>query len=685
MLYFAELVGKNNKTYRVELLTDGDAVKQQELQLVASGLIVRIDGAKDIFAPLRGGSASITVRTDELLPFYTTDPMAVSATIYEDDNILFFGYVTPSVYSSAWAPRATELTIECRDALSVLADLEYDSDGDIDTFADLLNKAIAKVGAEKLTLDVVEPFNISLSNLSVIKGNWYDEGGEASKWSEVLEAILQWSNCRLTQWRDKWYVNDFRHVRATSELDALSCDANPAMSLTDVHQKNKLEVSLYEDSSDIIDAFDGWNLVASERYFQSQIKGIPENWDTYLSFYESGKIEQAQYLPNSIGTIIDVENTGDAMSKRAGAWLVSSSSGEFKQHPSHDKIHELEDHNEAKKYIVVATPYQKVPWRNSVLAANFVNYSAFTLRDPVRRIFADKQILIINATALISTNPTPVLCRKLGGEFFDGATGDTSDYTTSGAPSLLLRFRIGEHELGYVSGGVPGWFEDKNDHTYTNRIGIPLYGTRIENPFNRDFTNVSNVYQFYIASDGYGISLKDGLEGHLEIDVLLYSGDQRAESAWISDFRVSLGYESTAIEKFRYDSGDVKDVEYENETDDVYSEPYELTLSVSTKASNYNYSRSAVYENTSGANKAVSELVNNITGENAIAEHHLLDAMTVQNQVPRMVFEGTWRNHVANPVSAYHSENLDRLFIVESIEVDCDASTSTMKIEELYG
>ena len=68
MLYFAELIGKNKKKYRVELLTDGDATEHQELRLMAGGLVVRIDGAADLFAPLRGGSASITVRTNELLP-----------------------------------------------------------------------------------------------------------------------------------------------------------------------------------------------------------------------------------------------------------------------------------------------------------------------------------------------------------------------------------------------------------------------------------------------------------------------------------------------------------------------------------------------------------------------------------------------------------------------------------------
>lgn len=686
MLYYSELFGRNKKKYRVELLTDGDRTEQQELQMAAGSPIVRIDGTEDIFTPLHGGSASITIRTDELLPFYTADPMGVSATIYEDDSLLFYGYATPNVYSSVWMPRKTDLTIECRDALSVLADLEYDSDNDTESFADLLTRSLEKVGGGKITLDVVEPFDKSLINLSVIRGNWFDEGGEAMKWSDVLASMLQWCGCRLTQWRDKWYVNDFRHVRANESLDSYNCLTNPTMSLTEVHQKNKLEVSLYEDGDTFLDAFDGWELIRSERYFQPLIEGAPANWDAYLSFFKSPIIKQLQYIPSNLNEPIAIEDSGSAMSKKAGTWLVASSSGEFKQHPDSDKIEELEDYNQAKKYIVVATPHQQVAWRDSVLNGNIApsKYPALTMTDPIRRVYRRGQILIFNATVLMSTNPTPVLCRNLNGEYYNGVSGKTEDYKTEGVPTLLLKIRIGDKELGYVSGGVPGWNEDKTNVAYNNIMGISLSKVEIENPFNQDLSSISNVYQFHIASDGYGFYLDDGLEGNLEIDVMLYSGDQSAESAWISSLNISIGFESNAIDKLEHDTNSLKDVVYETETDDKYTEPYELNLRVSTIATDYNYSRSAVYENTSGVRKPVAELACNVTGERDIAEHHLLNAITIQNQQPRMVLEGTWRNLVASPVNTYVSANLGKTFIVESLEVDCDASTSTMKLEELY-
>lgn len=676
MLYFAELIGKNKKKYRVELLTDADATEHQELRLMAGGLVVRIDGAADLFTPLRGGSASIAIRTNEMLPFYTTDPMGVSATIYEDGDLLFFGYVTPSVYSSMWAPRATELTIECRDALSVLADLEFDSESDIDSFGGLLNKALAKVGNGKLTLDLFEPFDTSLYNLSVIRANWFDEGNEASKWSDVLTAVLQWCNCRLTQWRGKWYVNDFRHLRDTAELDKLKCEAHPTFSLTEVHQKNKLEVSLYEEDESIIDAFADWKEEGAEEYyneyFNSEVGEPVSDKGSFLLHYSSPNIAQKMYNPWALDASVAIDRSGEAMAKQVGTWLVNRANN-FGA--------------DAKKYIVVTTPHQDVPWRDRLLQGDGKPYNcvAFTLTDSQRRVFRSSQSLLISGTALMSTIPAPLLSGRTEGKYYNAENGRLVDYEREKPARIYVKVRVDDKLKWVDQYGIDlGWHTEAPSENATSLIDITFGGYDEKNQFQKDIRLNGTPSTNIIGGEGFRIPLADGLEGRVSIDFYLYTGRDVTESLWISDFKVAIGYFMRYFDKFVYENSEKSDLVYENDTeDDPFSTPYEVVLNVSTPTQKYSYSRSAVYENTSGANKPVGELMSVVSGEMAIAEHHLLDAITVQNQAPRLVFNGTWRNHVASPTTAYHSANLDKTFIVESLEVDCDASTSTMKLEEI--
>lgn len=687
MKYTAGCIGKNGKEYAVEIITNNDATATKELTLVAGGLVVRVDANNDLFAPLRGCSASITVRTDKALTdLYSDDAMGVSVAITEDSELLFLGYVMPCMYSQPMGVGKSEITIECRDALSVLQELKFDLEQPSATFVELLQAALDKVDVNAmLALNYANPFTVSLDNLAVSVANWYDESGDAMMWSEVLAGILQWAGLRIIQWRNAVIVSELSDATPT-QLDEISANAVPTMSLTEVKKKCKISVSLYEEGDKILDAFEGWEMGNTEEYYQSAIKGVPNNWNSYLAFYSAPNITQFQY-DSSFNSSAEIVNTGDALSKKFGAWLIAQSSGEFKQSTESDKNEELEDYNEAKKYIALASPKQKTSWRGTLLdASNAPKYPAITIKDSVSRVYTSQQLLVFNVSAWMTTNPSPVICRKLKGEYFNGITGKTDKYTTDGAPSLQFRVRIGDKELAYVSGGTPGWNEDKTDPSYTVRIGLPLAKKAVENPFDKTLNNIDTLYQYHIASKGFAVYLADGCEGQLEVDIMLNTGDKSAEYAFIEDFSVSLGSVNTgtgaAITKLLHDLNEIKDVEYESEGDDD-SELYEITNNVSTKASAFKYARSTVYENTGGYLAPVGELESAHTDDVAIAEHHLLNKMVKQMSTPRTKLDGTWRNHVGNPLKPMYSEAMGKLFLVEALEIDCDNSTSTMTLEEI--
>lgn len=682
MKYISSLVGKNGVTYEVEII-DGDASEQQELTMVAGGLIVRHDGGDDLFTPLRGGSASITVLTDTIFPFlYNPNPMGTQVRIYDDSEILFLGYVTPSVYSAPFkGDRLTELTIECRDALSVLSEIDFDSPNEIDNFEGLINMAYKKVTGYNSGVNIIEPYDIPMSEMSVIKANWYDEGNEPMKWSEVLSSILQYCNCRLFQWRSEWFVQDFRQWDEPIELDYINCNASPTMSLTEVQKKVKVEVSLYEDGDELIDAFKDWKEEGSEEYlndyFNSE-KGdaIHRAVGGFLMHYSSPNITQYMYPDaKDLTTYTNVVRSGDAMAAYPGAWLVTWA----------DDMGE-----NAQKYIVLTTPHQDVPWRDSLLNNTYkepYTFPALTLKDPVRRIFRANQMLMISGKMRMSSIPAPFLVNTPN-ELYNAENGKTYDYSVSGHPQLYIRARVGDKVAWQGGYAFHGWGTEalKDDSTFRLNIDFGEYNAK--NPFQKDYEINSNSTGglAVIGGDGYRIPLEEGLEGNLEIDIFLYSGqDTKVESLWISDFKVSLGYHTTRYNKFIQENSEKADIVYENETDDMYSKPYEVRLLVSTPVTSFNYSRSAVYQYIAEEerNAPIGELESQITGDSALAEHHLLNAIALQTEEPRMVLEGTWREHMAHPIDRYYSENLQKTFLVSSIEIDCDNSTSTMKLEEI--
>lgn len=694
MKYTAGCVGKNGKTYTVEIITNNDATTAQKLTLVAGGLVVRIDGTGDLFTPLRGGSASITVRTDELLTdIYSAGAIDVPVTIYEDNALMFFGYVIPCVYNQPLAGRSAELTIEARNALSALTDLNFDLDAPSATFSELVEAAIARVDKNHvLTYNIASPFTTSFSSLAISSANWYDEAGEPMKWGEALAGVLQWAGARVVQWRDTVVVVDARQIGNAVELDNISANASPSISLTEVKKKCKINVSLYEEADTIIDFFDNWELESTERVYFADIKGVPESWDAQMAFYTSPNIITKRY-DTSFSSPEELANNASALSQHFGAWLIASTSGQFKQPSGQSNIEESQNYDNVKKYIVIATPVQQMPWRGALLSkSNAYFYPALTFKDDTTRVYNKGQMLVIDTGAWLTSNPSPVLCRALDGKYYNGSTGKVSNYTTEGPPAIMYRIRIGDKELGTLTDGQSGtigvgWYkigENDSNPLYSNRNSIALAKTNVKNPFDKTLACNKTNTGVYIGSEGLTIGLADGLEGAIEIDLLLSTGGaQLAEYAYLESFKVSLGYwPDEKRDKLLSDLGELKDVEFENITDGE-GESHEIGTIVSSKISKYKYSRSTVYNTTPEGLVPVEQVTSAITGEQAFAEHHLLDHVAKQMGAPRMILQGTWRNHIATPLARYHSEALGRNFLVDALEVDCDNSTSTLTLEEL--
>ena len=180
MLYTASLIGKNAKTYSVEIVTSNDKTTTKELTLVAGGLVLSLKSSDNIFTPIKSTMATITVLTDDdLSDIYSASAHGTSVVIKEDDAVIFVGYVEPLKLSQPYAARKTEVEIVAIDAINSLQYIDFAEFGSsLPTFEEYLQQALANASPSlPLTLELAESYNVPLSEMAVGVGNWYDEDG----------------------------------------------------------------------------------------------------------------------------------------------------------------------------------------------------------------------------------------------------------------------------------------------------------------------------------------------------------------------------------------------------------------------------------------------------------------------------------------------------------------------------
>lgn len=681
MKYIASLEGKNGKIYTANIITQGDNSEVKELTFAANGLVVRIDNNDDLFAPILAGSASLTFLTDELLnEIYSVGATDVPISIYEDAELIFAGYVLPNLYSQELPAGKKELTIECRDALSALQDVKYSGESANMTIMDYITMALDSVkGVFPLSLQVVEPYDVPLADMVVQSANWYDESGEPETMGELLSSIMKWLNVRIVQWRDKWMITDVRSLKDTLDIDNYSANGSISLSLTETYNKAKVNVSLYSGGNVVEQLFDGANYVGTETWRRNGLKGDPSDYSSILGFYSHPQVTQNMYADGEADTPLKIENTGDAMAKNIGAWLVR----QYSQRVI-GKVTEEDDSQEPKNYLVLTNPVFEAPWRTWYNATG-KSYVLAVIEDTQERIYTSNDIIVISGSALLSRIPAPLLCPSFGGGKYFPSDGDYEEgREMTYPPAIILRISVDDREYGMVSGGVFGWNEDKTDATYTNRYPIYLWN---EN-HKKDVWNISHqipdtIYK-YFGSDlsGAGISMADGLTGKLRVEILTYSAEE-IDSMWISDLSInvkkSLG--GTPLEWFNSSVDADNDVEYSADVSaGSVKEAPEVTLKLSTNVG-ADYSRSVVFNKNGMA--PIGELTSTYNNEKGIAENHLLSAMVAQYEKPRMKLSGTWRKFIGTPTAIYHSEALGKTMICNGIECNLHASESTLNLEEI--
>lgn len=293
----------NGEPIRVEVSKNGTIA-----DLTLADGAVTIDYVIDsIYAPLKQSGCSIKVLTDRILDLYTGKRDEVEVRIYRNHMLLWFGYLTPNIYSQEYETDVDLLTLEAIDTIAQLENIKYNrKTNDIVTFMDIFKYIFDTVDVNKNIkyIYVQDTLSKNCESLAILERNFFDEEGEPQNMNEVLGDILTYLGMTIVQWMDGYYLfdpialkNDIDLFRRYDRQNDIYVNANVSI------PENSVKVANSNCTVSMGDVFNKVNVIANTNTISSVIPdGIEDSEDIINQnidpekFYE--KNETLSY-PNS--------------------------------------------------------------------------------------------------------------------------------------------------------------------------------------------------------------------------------------------------------------------------------------------------------------------------------------------------------------------------------------------------
>lgn len=750
MEYHASLIGKNGKEYAVGIVTGGDNTAEKELTLLSGGIVIEYASESNVFRAVRGSGATISIYTDVMpTDIWTGTPMGTPVLITEDGEPLWCGYATPNTYSQNYSPGKEQLDIECRDLISTLQDIRYTrNDRGYDTIEGYLNRAIAAAsnGIFDIKIKYIAPFsNVALSQLAIMDANWFDESGEPEMWSRVVEYILQWCGLTLIQWRDTIVVQDIRQFRNASvsyiaqeqsggefskmtetrqllALDNYTVNAMPKYSLSDVYQRVKIKVSMYNDTSVLPNWWDDdASLIESHSNYVRDYR--KKDYYENTGFYMHPKVTQFCYDRVTSAPAANPEYTWMGLTMSSGGFIAkhfsygrSNTGGRDPFGSGTTNRNPIPTKQDMKNYILIMKnevnmsidsssrdPYNTGAVNTSTeQGPNNTTYEALpmlTLSDDAYRAFGGDLYLVVSGDAMYSCDPYPMLNADRSHKIEDKTIAgiiETDIPATQGEMYIDMKIRVGDKYASHSIDGMgtaTNWDTNSNNRVrcYLVRDNKEIASDATEGEWYEQLLKIRNNVTWEMGLDIEGLALSIGadssLSGKLEITLLgihtpvATKGKAKAyvSSMWLQNLNVGI-YRRRGVEAYTALDNDVT---YSNIINDNNAKEFsDLTLHVATDLGR-SFARAAVLNVSSGSISYQGKVTSSVTGESAEAERHLVAAMVEQYKHPRRILSGMWRGVVANPTIGVSSDAMGGNWIINGAKIDVDNTTSELELTEL--
>ena len=232
---------------------------------------------------------------------YSIEVGRVRLDVYRNDVLYWSGCLDTEFYEEPYEKASGyEVSLTFSD-LGVLDRLKYDLSG-YQTLADIVEYCIDKSGINYSGIDdtlistqmnATDTTPLSLDSLMVRSDNFYDEDGDASTLSEVLDGILAPLALRIVQRLGKIYVYDLNALYTKADVKDIVWDGSSQTLGVDVVYNNaKITWSPYAQSGDLLPQECWGDIEANPNLIALNIlAGLTKDGATYYSFHYSTELE----------------------------------------------------------------------------------------------------------------------------------------------------------------------------------------------------------------------------------------------------------------------------------------------------------------------------------------------------------------------------------------------------------
>ena len=212
---------RNNNNISVVISTGGSG-DDREITIMQDGIHIDYD-SDGIFKPLKKSGASIEILTEYIVnDFYTGTLLDPEVYIYRNNELIWFGYISPTIFTQPFVNQKEPLTLECIDTLANLEYIDYkylQSATSVVSLIDIISGILDKTDPSANIKSIfytqslsVNNSNDILSQLAVLERNFSDEIEDVMKCDEVIEEICKFLGVCMFQYKDAYYIVDYSNL-----------------------------------------------------------------------------------------------------------------------------------------------------------------------------------------------------------------------------------------------------------------------------------------------------------------------------------------------------------------------------------------------------------------------------------------------------------------------------------------
>ncbi|MCR8874302.1 hypothetical protein [Phocaeicola barnesiae] len=327
----------DEKDYVVEVEREGYSGNSKELKGQLSPFVVTIEADDFIYAQTRFSTATMSIfGGDYLQDLFSTDYRMHRVTLYENEKVVWCGFIKPEIYTQDFRNIKFELDLECMSAMSVLEYVDYKQQGSergLISIWNILKRCIEESRGKYGYIYIPHVYALSsggftswenpLEEMNVSEQNFFDEDDTPMKMLDVLKEVMKFLGWTCVDWNGDLYFVDvdndsgeyyrydmtlstYTKVQAVtvSVQDIGFSGSDHSLDIVPGYNKATVRVSNYPVGDVLPDmAFDSMKRVGEYTVTHQQVPGIsgkyeiyhrvlrPVTFDAYAYKYGSGLVE----------------------------------------------------------------------------------------------------------------------------------------------------------------------------------------------------------------------------------------------------------------------------------------------------------------------------------------------------------------------------------------------------------